>query len=220
MPISLGIEIICLSLKVNGLVLFGTGTINEQNMILRIFRRPYPENGITAPTLVVHSDGNGVWIGARCGILLPVELTLAHIGSRPGSKDGFDALTQVYLERCSAFARCQSLAFRTEEALAEWLDRKQGRTQAVVVLLDSRGRSMNSEAFAAWLGARRDDGTQHIVFAIGPASGWSETIRPRANLLLSLGTMTLAHALARLVVAEQIYRAFTILSGHPYHGGH
>ncbi|MGP8173958.1 MAG: 23S rRNA (pseudouridine(1915)-N(3))-methyltransferase RlmH [Terracidiphilus sp.] len=149
-----------------------------------------------------------------------MHLTLAHIGARPGSKDGFDALTQIYLDRCSAFARCQSQAFRTEEAMLEWLARQQGRTAAVAVLLDSRGRQMTSEDFAGWLGARRDEGTQHIVFAIGPASGWSEAARERAQLLLSLGPMTVAHALARLVVAEQLYRAFTILTGHPYHAGH
>jgi 23S rRNA (pseudouridine1915-N3)-methyltransferase len=90
----------------------------------------------------------------------------------------------------------------------------------VAVLLDSRGRLMTSEDLAAWLGARRDQGTQHLVFAVGPADGWSEAARERAQLLLSLGPMTLAHALARLVMAEQIYRAFTILAGHPYHGGH
>src|SRR5271165_1194984 len=155
-----------------------------------------------------------------CDILLSMDLTLAHIGAQPGSKDGFDVLTRVYLERCSAFARCQGQAFRTEDALIDWFVRRKGRTQPVVVLLDSRGRSMTSESFAAWLGARRDDGCQHIVFAIGPADGWSDAVLPRANLLLSLGAMTLAHSLARLVLAEQVYRAFTILSGHPYHGGH
>lgn len=149
-----------------------------------------------------------------------MDLTLAHIGARPGSKDGFDALAQVYLERCSTFARCQSISFRTEEALFEWMARRQGRTLPVPVLLDSRGRSMTSEAFAAWLGARRDEGIQHIVFAIGPASGWTDANLRRATLQLSLGPMTLAHALARLVLAEQLYRAFTILSGHPYHAGH
>jgi 23S rRNA (pseudouridine1915-N3)-methyltransferase len=153
-------------------------------------------------------------------ILLTMNLTLAHIGARPGSKDEFGALTAVYLGRCSAFARCRAEAFRSEEALLEWLGRQQGRTPAVAVLLDSRGRQMSSEAFAGWLGARRDEGTQHIVFAVGPASGWSEAARQRAHLLLSLGPMTLAHALARLVAAEQLYRAFTILTGHPYHGGH
>jgi 23S rRNA (pseudouridine1915-N3)-methyltransferase len=104
--------------------------------------------------------------------------------------------------------------------MLDWLNRQQGRTAPVVVLLDSRGRQMTSEAFAAWLGTHRDEGAQQIVFAIGPASGWSETARKRAHLLLSFGPMTMAHNLARLVMAEQLYRAFTILTGHPYHTGH
>jgi 23S rRNA (pseudouridine1915-N3)-methyltransferase len=161
-----------------------------------------------------------------------MNLTFAHVGpqlrkagpSRTKSpvktQDGFDVLTQVYFERCSNFAHCQSEAFRTEDALLDWLGKQQGRTTAVAVLLDSRGRQMSSEAFAAWLGARRDEGAQHIVFAIGPADGWSEPARARAHVLLSLGPMTMAHSLARLVIAEQVYRAFTILTGHPYHGGH
>jgi 23S rRNA (pseudouridine1915-N3)-methyltransferase len=156
----------------------------------------------------------------RHGILLAMNITLAHIGGRTGPNDGFAALTQVYLERCSAFAHCQAEAFRSEEAMTDWLARRTGRTPATVVILDSRGRSMTSEAFAAWLGARRDAGAQHIVFAIGPASGWSDTARQNAHLQLSLGPMTFAHALARLVLAEQLYPAFTILSGHPYHSGH
>ncbi len=149
-----------------------------------------------------------------------MQITLAHIGTRPGSKDSLDPLIETYLERCAAFARCRTAAFRTEEAMLEWLGRQQGRTPAVAVLLDSRGRQMTSEAFAGWLGARRDEGSQHIVFAVGPASGWSDEARKQAKLLLSFGPMTLAHALARLVMAEQIYRAVTILTGHPYHGGH
>jgi 23S rRNA (pseudouridine1915-N3)-methyltransferase len=79
---------------------------------------------------------------------------------------------------------------------------------------------MSSEAFAAWVGSRRDEGDQHLLFAVGPADGWSEEARSQARLLLSLGPMTLAHALARLVMAEQLYRTFTILTGHPYHKGH
>jgi 23S rRNA (pseudouridine1915-N3)-methyltransferase len=161
-----------------------------------------------------------------------MNLTLAHVGdplrkrASSGAKSpinslaGFDDLTQVYLERCSAFAQCRSEAFRSEEGMLEWLGRQQGRTAAVFVLLDSRARPMTSEAFAAWLGARRDQGAQHIVFAIGPPNGWSQAARERAQLQLSLGPMTLAHPLARLVMAEQLYRAFTILSGHPYHIGH
>jgi 23S rRNA (pseudouridine1915-N3)-methyltransferase len=149
-----------------------------------------------------------------------MNLTLAHIAARPASKDEFEPLTALYLKRCSPFARCKSESFRTETALFDWLDKQQGRTPVMAALLDSSGRQMTSEVFAAWLGKRRDEGTQHIIFAVGPASGWSDAARKRAQLLLSLGPMTMAHALARLVVAEQLYRAFTILSGHPYHNAH
>jgi 23S rRNA (pseudouridine1915-N3)-methyltransferase len=153
-------------------------------------------------------------------MLLSMQITLAHVGSRPGSNDELDPVIQSYLERCSGFARCRTEGFRTEEVLLEWMERQKGRTPMLAVLLDSRGRTMSSEAFAAWLGARRDEGSQQIVFAVGPASGWSESAHKKAQLLLSMGPMTMAHALARLVIAEQLYRAFTILTGHPYHSGH
>jgi len=89
--------------------------------------------------------------------------------------------------------------------------------------MDGRGRQMSSEALADWLGARRNGDTQHVVLAIGPADGWSDearTLGKRRGGLISLGPMTLAHQLARLVMAEQLYRACTILTGHPYHKGH
>lgn len=149
-----------------------------------------------------------------------MQIVLAHIGSRPAAKDPFELLTATYLERCSAFARCQSQCFRDQGAMFEWIDRQQRRAPAVTVLLDSRGRQLSSEGFAEWLGRQRDTSAQWMVFAVGPADGWAEESRKRAALLLSLGPMTLAHTLARLVVAEQVYRAFTILTGHPYHSGH
>lgn len=155
-----------------------------------------------------------------CDMLLAMQVTVAHVGARPNAKDAFESLVQLYLGRCSAFTRCSAESFRTEAALLEWLSRQQGRTPLLTVLLDSRGREMTSEDFAGWLGGRRDDGTQHIVLAIGPADGWSQDAIRQARWTLSLGKMTMAHALARLVLAEQLYRAFTILSGHPYHGGH
>jgi 23S rRNA (pseudouridine1915-N3)-methyltransferase len=153
-----------------------------------------------------------------------MQLTLAHIGAAPAARDAFDALTRQYLERCSGFgsglARAAAQSFRSETAFLDWLARREGRTPPAAVLLDSRGRQMSSEDFASWIGTRRDQGARHIVFAIGPASGWSDQARSHAQLLLSLGPMTMAHALARVVLAEQLYRAFTILSGHPYHVGH
>lgn len=149
-----------------------------------------------------------------------MQVTLAHIGPRLTSTDPFEILTARYLDRSTSLARCQSQAFKTEAALLGWLDRQPGRTPILLVLLDGRGRAFTSEAFAAWLIARRDDGIQHILFAIGPADGWSTAASPRAQLLLSLGSLTLAHTLARLVIAEQLYRASTILTNHPYHSGH
>lgn len=149
-----------------------------------------------------------------------MQITLAHIGGTSNAKDPFEALVRMYVERSQAYARCGAEAFRNEQTFLDWLARQAGRTQPVAVLLDSRGRAMSSEALAEWLGGRRDQGAQHVVFAIGPANGWSAEARERTQLLLSMGPMTLAHALARVVLAEQIYRALTILAGHPYHCGH
>lgn len=153
-------------------------------------------------------------------MLASMHWTLAHIGNRFPAADPAEVLTRTWLGRITGQAQAESLAYRSEADLFESLSRpKQGRTVPLLVLLDSRGKQMTSEAFASWLAARRDD-ARHIVFAIGPASGWSEEARARAGFLLSLGSLTMAHALARAVLAEQLYRAYTILSGHPYHTGH
>ena len=87
----------------------------------------------------------------------------------------------------------------------------------VIIALDERGKAITSTAFAQWLGARRDDGRRHAAFLIGGADGHGAAVRTAAHLTLSLGAMTLPHGLARAVLAEQIYRATTILAGHPYH---
>lgn len=152
-----------------------------------------------------------------------MQMMLTHIGARPASKDAYDGLVSSYLKRCAVLAPCGAEAFRTEKALLDWFGRQRGRTQTVVMMLDAHGRQMTSEALAVWLGKRRDEGAQQIVFAVGPPDGWSEEARTegaRRGGLLSLGPMTLAHQLARLVMAEQLYRACTILTGHPYHTGH
>ena len=149
-----------------------------------------------------------------------MNVSLAHIGPSLRGSDDYTRLTESYLKRSAAFTRCQSEVFRTEVLFFDWLTRQQGRTAPLPVLLDSRGRVMDSEEFARWVRDRRDQGTQHLVFAIGPADGWSAEALKRAHLVLSLGPFTMAHALARLVFAEQIYRVSTILTGHPYHTGH
>jgi 23S rRNA (pseudouridine1915-N3)-methyltransferase len=88
---------------------------------------------------------------------------------------------------------------------------------ARIVALDEHGKTLDSIAFAKKLGDWRDQGTQDIAFLIGGADGLDRAVIDKAALVLSLGTMTWPHMLARVMLAEQLYRAETILSGHPYH---
>jgi 23S rRNA (pseudouridine1915-N3)-methyltransferase len=151
-----------------------------------------------------------------------MKITLAAVSlHRTRSKsEASDRLIADYIERATRYIACDSELFDSEAAVLHWLDRQPGRTSAYAILLDSRGQQYTSDEFAAQLGRIRDDGIQRLVLAIGPADGWSQTARQRANLLFSLGRMTLPHQLARVVLAEQVYRALTILAGHPYHSGH
>ena len=86
-----------------------------------------------------------------------------------------------------------------------------------IVALDETGKSMTSGAFASWLGKQRDFGCKGMAFVLGGADGLAPGLASKAKLKLCLGAMTLPHGLARIVLAEQLYRAATILSGHPYH---
>jgi 23S rRNA (pseudouridine1915-N3)-methyltransferase len=87
----------------------------------------------------------------------------------------------------------------------------------LVIGLDPAGQSLASEAFAGLLAKLRDGGAEGIAFVVGGADGLSQEARTKAGKVLSFGPMTLPHGLARIVLAEQIYRALTILAGHPYH---
>jgi 23S rRNA (pseudouridine1915-N3)-methyltransferase len=86
-----------------------------------------------------------------------------------------------------------------------------------VVALDEHGRSLRSTTFAELLAKKRDAGTSAIAFVIGGPDGHGADLLTRSDYKLSLSPMTLPHGLARIVLAEQLYRATTILSGHPYH---
>lgn len=88
---------------------------------------------------------------------------------------------------------------------------------ALLVVLDERGRTMGSRDFADRLGRWRDEGVGDLAFLIGGADGHGEAVRERASLLLSLGPMTWPHMLVRVLLAEQLWRAQSILAGHPYH---
>ncbi len=88
---------------------------------------------------------------------------------------------------------------------------------AKIVVMDERGKLLSSEKFAKRLGDWQDESVPAVVFLIGGADGHSEEIRKKADLVLAFGEMTWPHMLARVMLAEQIYRAKTILDGHPYH---
>ena len=86
-----------------------------------------------------------------------------------------------------------------------------------VLVLDERGKQMSSEAFASTLARMRDDGRRDLCIAIGGPDGHDPELRGVAQLAISFGNQTWPHQLARVMLAEQLYRAATILSGHPYH---
>ncbi len=94
---------------------------------------------------------------------------------------------------------------------------KAASTADVRVVLDEGGKALSSEAFAKWIAQRRDGGAKCLAFLIGGPDGHGAAALDGAALKLSLGPMTLPHGMARAVLIEQLYRAATILSGHPYH---
>ena len=94
---------------------------------------------------------------------------------------------------------------------------KQVSPQDTLVLLDEHGAEYRSLDFAAWLEKQLAGGGKNLVFVIGGAYGFSEEVYKRANGKLSLSKMTYSHQLVRTIFAEQLYRAFTILKGEPYH---
>jgi len=86
-----------------------------------------------------------------------------------------------------------------------------------LICLDPAGKALSSEGLAGFLGQARDGGAAGLAFLVGGPDGLGAAALERADLSLSLGAMTLPHGLARIVLAEQLYRAMTILAGHPYH---
>jgi 23S rRNA (pseudouridine1915-N3)-methyltransferase len=147
-----------------------------------------------------------------------VKLRIAWIGKT--KEPAIQSLTDQYLKRLSRYADVQGTPVKDESALLNLCGRDARPVRHTLVLLDSRGKQLSSEEFAEFLGNHQDRNPLPLLFAVGPASGFTSETRQEANLLLSLGKMTVAHELARVVLLEQLYRAFTILKGHPYHLGH
>ena len=123
------------------------------------------------------------------------------------------AILDDYVRRISRSCPIEINEVRDADAAFKKLDADRAAT---AVLLDAGGRSIDSNALAKWLGELRDRGSREIVFVCGDAGGFPESVRQRIPQKLSLSPMTLSHELARVVLAEQLYRAFAILSGSPY----
>lgn len=115
-----------------------------------------------------------------------------------------------------AESRAQTAAARKAEEGARILAAA-GERDGVIVALDETGKLLSSREFAGRIAAWRDDGRRAVHFAIGGPDGHARDVLDRADLVLSLGRMTYPHQIARVLLAEQIYRACTILAGHPYH---
>jgi 23S rRNA (pseudouridine1915-N3)-methyltransferase len=147
-----------------------------------------------------------------------VKLTFAWIGKTKNA--AIQSLTDEYVKRLRQYSEVEGVSLKDETALLKLCGRDGRGTRRGLVVFDSRGKQLSSEEFAQFLRERQERNPAPLVIAIGPADGFSDAARQQADHVLSLGKMTLAHELARVVVLEQLYRAFTILKGHPYHLGH
>jgi 23S rRNA (pseudouridine1915-N3)-methyltransferase len=118
-----------------------------------------------------------------------------------------------YVKRIGHQSPIEVIEVRDGDAAMKKLDADRAAT---VVMLDAAGKSFTSETFAKWLGEHRDHGTRELIFLCGDADGFPDGVRQRGLQKFSLSGMTFSHELARVMLAEQIYRAFAILSGSPY----
>ncbi len=123
------------------------------------------------------------------------------------------AVIDDYVKRIGRSVPIEISEVRDAQAALKRLDSARAAT---AVLLDASGKPQASEALARWLAEHRDRGTREIIFICGDADGFPEALRKRVSQKLSLSPMTYSHELARVMLAEQLYRAFAILSGSPY----
>jgi 23S rRNA (pseudouridine1915-N3)-methyltransferase len=145
-----------------------------------------------------------------------VRLAIVAVGKikERGIREAIDD----YLKRIGRHFPVDEVELRdaSDDELAAAIEKRVAANPAHVVALDVEGKAMTSEAFARWLESRMTSGKGKIIFLIGGAEGLPPSTRARADEKLSLSTMTLPHRLARLILAEQLYRAMTILRGEPY----
>jgi 23S rRNA (pseudouridine1915-N3)-methyltransferase len=146
-----------------------------------------------------------------------MKIKVAWIGKT--KEPAIQALTDEYLKRISRYAEVAGLPLKDEAAILSLVSGDRNKERHKLILLDSRGKQLSSEELAEFL-EREQINANPLAFAIGGSDGFSEEARCHAGFTLSLGKMTLPHELARVVLVEQLYRAFTILKNHPYHLGH
>jgi 23S rRNA (pseudouridine1915-N3)-methyltransferase len=148
-----------------------------------------------------------------------MRIKIAWIGKT--KEPALASLSDEYVKRISRYTQVEGVGLRDEsDLLAKFGKGAKGGPKYHLLLMDSRGKEFTSEQFAKFLGDYFDRNPLPLVFGIGGADGFSEVAKASAYSMISLGRMTLPHELARVVLLEQVYRAFTILKGHPYHSGH
>lgn len=123
------------------------------------------------------------------------------------------AVIDDYVKRIGRQSPIEITEVRDGDAAIKKLDADRA---AAAVLLDAAGKTLDSNAFAKWIGEHRDRGTRELIFVCGEADGFPAALRERVTQKISLSAMTYSHELARVMLAEQLYRAFAILSGSPY----
>jgi len=137
-----------------------------------------------------------------------VTIHLYYIG-KPRDPDA-NRMAMEFIKRTSRYARVRMAEIRPQRA-SPWAR----HPQAAMILLDAAGKTMDSAAFTRFI-AEAEMSARDLVFVVGGAEGLPEDWKQRADMLLSLSPMTFPHELARVMLAEQIYRAITTLRGHPY----
>ncbi len=127
------------------------------------------------------------------------------------------ALIEDYRQRIAHFAAIEIVEWKTTDGGPWALGEARGKHDgAPVVLLDAAGKAFTSGEFARWLARQANSGQKLLVFLLGGAEGFPEETKKKADVLLSLSKMTLPHELARVVLLEQLYRAWALLREHPY----
>ncbi|OGQ23145.1 MAG: hypothetical protein A3I05_01875 [Deltaproteobacteria bacterium RIFCSPLOWO2_02_FULL_44_10] len=134
-------------------------------------------------------------------------LTIGKLKSEP-----IQALVSDYLQRLQHYVRIEMVTVRNEsEALTKI------KSHDMLIVCDERGKQMTSLELSSFLEKQQLQATKRLCFFIGDAQGHSENLRSKAHALLSFSKMTLPHEFAHVVLLEQLYRAYTILKGEPYH---